>query len=187
MIPKRPYIEPDPAIVEAIAEGLPQKPIETNRTQTKYSPQLAALVITHIINGRTINEIEQIQGCPSWEAITKWFVTYPEFAADYIRAREMSADRWESEALHKLRTASTPEEAQIAKAFLDGVKWSLAKRAPKVYGEKLEHSGNIDVNIGLADRLERARQRQIVAQAAKVIEGVVLPVEPPKPEEPAEG
>jgi hypothetical protein len=81
----------------------------------------------------------------------------------------MSADRWESAALEKLRTAKTPEEVQAARVFLDGVKWTCAKRAPKVYGDRLEHAGGIDLNVGLAERVERASQRVIEAAAEAVV------------------
>jgi hypothetical protein len=46
---------------------------------------------------------------------------------------------------------------------LDWIKWSASKLAPKQYGDKqqIEHSG--ELNIGLADRLQKARERVKVA------------------------
>jgi hypothetical protein len=81
----------------------------------------------------------------------------------------MSADRWESAALERVRTAKTPEEVQAARAFLDGVKWACAKRAPKVYGDRIEHTGQIDLNVGLAERIERARDRMIETTTEAVV------------------
>ena len=42
---------------------------------------------------------------------------------------------------------------------IDTMKWLLSKRNPKKYGDKigLEHSG--EINVGLADRIAKARKR----------------------------
>ena len=183
ILPPQQPTELDPKVVAAIAQNLPEAtPNPKYRPRPgAYTPQLAATVIAHIANGLTIDQIETLDGCPCWETIRKWLLTYPGFVAEYARAREVSADRLESEALQRVRNAKTPDEAQIARVLLDAVKWSTAKRAPKVYGEKLEHAGSIDVNIGLADRLEKARQRQIAAQAGAVIEGTIVNTNPANP------
>jgi hypothetical protein len=71
--------------------------------------------------------------------------------------------------------SSKTSVAELITSSACSYRWRSSKIAPQEYGERLQHSGSINVNVGLADRLEAARKRLAAATAGAVIEGVALP------------
>jgi hypothetical protein len=90
----------------------------------------------------------------------------------YARAREQQGHVAAERAVREACQA-TPETAHSARVKMDALRWFAAKLLPRVYGDRIEHAGSINVNVGLADRLNAARKR--LATAGAVIEGVALP------------
>ena len=104
----------------------------------------------------------------------RWIAASDELCKRYARAR---ADQAQVMADEIVEIADTPQVGQITEESVDGIKitrkdmlghrqlridarkWLAAKLLPKVYGDKLglEHSG--EINIGLADRIAKARKR----------------------------
>ena len=111
---------------------------------------------------------------PSETTVRGWVLDdVAGISSQYVRARQLQAERWAEEILE---IANTPEEGIKTKIKEDGSseetrgdmiehrrlkvdtrKWMLSKVLPKVYGDKLELSGTVDVALG--DRLSKARKR----------------------------
>lgn len=64
-----------------------------------------------------------------------------ELRNQYTRARETQADIFADEIIDVAR-ASKPETATSDRVLIDTLKWAAGKRKPKVYGDKLELSGD---------------------------------------------
>jgi hypothetical protein len=92
----------------------------------------------------------------------------PELHEQYTRARNPQSHVAAEQAISEAMKA-TAKNAHAARLRFDALRWYAGKLNPKVYGDRLEHAGSIDVNIGLADRLERARQPVIEATAEAVV------------------
>ena len=107
-----------------------------------YSPEIADRICEAVIAGQTIREICAEKWAPAWETIRRWLGQFPAFQAQYARAREISAESFEAEIIEEARNA-TPETAAADRLRVDTLKWIAARRAPKVYGDKLttEHTG----------------------------------------------
>jgi hypothetical protein len=71
--------------------------------------------------------------------------------------------------------------AKNVRLKFDASRWYASKLNPKVYGDRLEYAGAIDMNVGLADLLEAARKRVLAATGAPMIEGLVEAVPPAPP------
>lgn len=158
-----------------------------------YSPELAQTICEYLEDGLTVLDVAAIDGMPSRATIFLWRETYPVFRTMYERARELSAETLEHEALRTIRNAETKEQAYAASTRFDVIKWVAAKRNPEVYGEKITQdvrfSGTVTVEH-VTDRaqllLELQRKLGIDAPAPVLIEGAVLPEANLAPDEPSE-
>lgn len=66
----------------------------------------------------------------------------------YARAREASADA-DADDIGDIgkRTLSGEYDPQAARVAIDALKWAAGKKKPKVYGDKLDLSGNVGFNV----------------------------------------
>ena len=94
---------------------------------------------------------------PSWTTVKRWLQDDEGFRAQYVRAREDSADTDADEMREINRrvigpwgAGEKPLGAQEAKVALDTLKWFAARRKPKVYGSDLDlgdDGGSIHLTI----------------------------------------
>ena len=79
----------------------------------------------------------------------------------YARARLSGADV-EFEGMRDLEDKVLRGELdpQAFRVAMDSRKWRLARKSPKKYGDKLDLSGSLDVNMTIAERLARAKERE---------------------------
>jgi hypothetical protein len=87
-----------------------------------------------------------------YAAATFWkhMKDYPELVDKYTLAR-----KFQSELMFDrlLKVATSPvatndmAAVQMKRIEVDTLKWILAKRQPKVYGDKVEHTGTVDANV----------------------------------------
>lgn len=127
---------------------------------TIYSAELAARICERIANGDSLRSICKDDGFPSKSTVLKWIFKEQnkEFADQYDKAREIQAQLLADEiveiadtpklgVINKLNAAGeiieTKEEDMLGHRRLqvDSRKWYLSKVLPKVYGDKIEHSG----------------------------------------------
>lgn len=93
--------------------------------------------------------------------VLEWLANgkYKEFTDKYARAKESQADAMfeeiieiaDDEAKDLLDGEFGPQgnaaAVQRAKLRVDARKWAASKLAPKKYGDKIEHTGNVDVQV----------------------------------------
>jgi hypothetical protein len=138
-------------------------------TAIKFSDDLVGEVCGHIALGKSLRQIEKLNGMPSTSAIIKWLaqgdayiaageVENPKakFVAQYARAREAQADYLADEILdiaddsqYDLTTDENGREIvntnhiQRDRLRVDSRRWLAGKLKPKKYGDKqqVEQSG----------------------------------------------
>jgi hypothetical protein len=86
-----------------------------------------------------LREIEALDGMPSRDTMRAWLRDKPDFSVQYAQAKEAFAER-EFEKLHAIADNVDESHEAIAKARLriDTRKWTLARLAPKKYGDKVQ-------------------------------------------------
>lgn len=102
-----------------------------------FTQAMADLICDHLTEGKSLRAICRAADTPNASTILKWLGQYPEFAAQYARAREKQADTLFDEIVGIADEAGFTSE-RIAKARLqiDARKWVAGKLRPKKYGEK---------------------------------------------------
>lgn len=125
-----------------------------------YSPELGAKICERIANGDSLRSICKEEGFPSKSTVLKWIFKdqNKEFSDQYDKAREIQAQLLADEIVE---IADTPKLGIIQKLDASGAiietkqedmlghrrlqvdsrKWYLSKVLPKIYGDKMEHSG----------------------------------------------
>lgn len=107
-----------------------------------FSEELWKRFLALVEEGKTVREIPQIDGMPAWDTLRRWMRQDEELSSQYAHARTKAADAFEAEIIERARSAN-PEDAAAARLHVDTLKWIMARRAPKVYGDKItqEHTG----------------------------------------------
>lgn len=80
---------------------------------------------------------------PCEDTIYTWLGKYADFAENYARARQLRAyRRYESvdKVTDDLRAGLI--DSNQARVLIDAIKWQTGKENPKVFGDKLELSGD---------------------------------------------
>lgn len=111
-----------------------------------YTAELAAEICRRIADGESLRKICTDDAMPARRTVFDWLIAHEEFAHQYARAREMSAEADADDVAHYARLAADGElDASQARAAIDGLKWSAGKRQPKKYGDALQmkHSGTV--------------------------------------------
>ncbi len=138
-------------------EATPNKPKHAGgRPPMPYDEEIALDICVRMSNGENVSTICKEPGMPSWDTLAKWRMVHSEFSVCYARAREASAEALEYQALEAASDAN-PLDFQAKRLLVDTYKWAASKRAPKVYGDRID--ATITFHSGLADRLSAAMGR----------------------------
>src|SRR5215213_8473767 len=104
-----------------------------------YSLELTDEICRQLAEGKSMAEICAKPEMPHVSNIYRWLRRHEDFRERYVLARQQQAhtiaDRAVAMALGGDRVISDP---QVAKVQLDAIKWTAARLAPKVYGNKTE-------------------------------------------------
>lgn len=140
---------------------------------TDYTPELADKVCARLAEGESMRSIGRDESMPCTTSLFKWLREIPEFAQQYAKAKEESADAMAEDSLDiadnqveqplivdglplqidgKVVMVKDAVSVNHAKLRIDTRKWYASKLKPKKYGDKVqtEHSGAIDLS-GLTD------------------------------------
>lgn len=131
---KRPP-EPSPER-SAFALVIYREPAE--RKRTRY--EVMESVCLRIEAGELIDEAAVAEGIDR-ATVWRWARADKAFGNMYARAREASAESLEMLALRVC--ASSERHLPGARLLVDTLKWSAAKRRPKVYGDRVDLNGEI--------------------------------------------
>lgn len=131
------------ALAAAISAG--GGPAKAGRPSS-YTPQMAERLCQRIGAGEALHVICEEPDMPGQTTVYQWREAHPEFDALMGHAREAQADRLFHEALQIARGA-TAETVAAAKLLVATIRWQAAKLAPKVYGERVEHKGDMHLTV----------------------------------------
>lgn len=111
---------------------------------TTYTDAIADRICAAIASGQTVRQVI-IDGI-THETWFPWLGRHEYFAQQYARARDTSADMFETEILQEAMAVS-PEMAAASRVKIDALKWVTARRAPKRYGDRVavDHAGSIGI------------------------------------------
>lgn len=108
-----------------------------------YTEELADEICERLAKGETLRAICRDKHMPSEAAVRKWSLDESRpFSAHYARAREAGYRTMADELLEIADKGDL--EPMDRRVRIDTRKWLLSKALPKVYGDKLELSGNDD-------------------------------------------
>ncbi len=106
---------------------------------SSYTEAMADQIIRLIEEGGTIRQICGREGFPEWETVRRWLRTRDDFQARYAQARIVAADAMEAEIIATASQSMDRDSAAAARVKVDALKWIMAKRNPRVYGDKQTH------------------------------------------------
>src|SRR6476469_7622069 len=113
---------------------------------TKYSDEWAEAFCREISQGHSVAEICERRDQPPEQSIYSWLRGDGDFLERYARAREAQADKYFQEII-EFADAATPETVNVARLRVDSRKFTVARLAPKKYGDHVEHNIKGGVNF----------------------------------------
>lgn len=124
--------------------------------KTIHTKELADEICRRVAEGESLREVCRTPGYPADSTVRLWYIQNREgFAEQYALAKQAQAERWADELLEiaddgtndwierKDGKALNAEHINRSRLRVDTRKWLLAKVLPKVYGDKLELSGDV--------------------------------------------
>lgn len=126
-----------------------------------YTRELATRICERLANKESLKSICRDAGMPSEALVRSWVIDNIDgFAARHTRAREIQAMAWAEEILEIADDKQL--EGDHRRSMVDIRKWLLSKVLRKVYGEKLELSGQDGGPIKLSVDERAARVRAVL-------------------------
>lgn len=117
-----------------------------------YTPELAAEICARMSKGETLTEICRDEHMPATRTVSGWKVPYPEFAADFGRARDDGFDaiaQRTRDTARGLAGSDTTHDYQRDKLIIETDLKLLAKWDPRRYGDRVEHAGAVGLTVVL--------------------------------------
>ncbi len=168
-----------------------------------YRDSIGALICSRIAGGETLSAICRTSGLPATQTVYQWKRANPAFAANLTQARIEQQELWADQIIEiaddstldtvtktdpKGRTFEAVDHENINRDRLriDTRKFLMAKIAPRIYGDKLQHdhTGTIDhahtVELSDRERMRRLATFMLEDELASMEPGgpVVIDVEP---------
>lgn len=142
---------------------------------TKYTKALGELICIRLSEGESLRSICKDDNVPCKQTVLRWLSQDEEFRAQYVRAKELSAeaiaeemfdiaDEGSNDWMERLNGEGEAigwqlngEHVQRSRLRIDTRKWYLSKIMPKKWGDKqqLEHSGHINYSELSDEDIER--------------------------------
>ena len=114
-----------------------QVPAKIGRA-TKYSSEWAERFCELLAQGQSVRQICSQPGQPDKSQVYRWLDENGDFRDQYARAREAQADKYFQEII-EIADAATPETVNVARLRVDSRKFTVARLAPKKYGDHISH------------------------------------------------
>ncbi len=121
---------------------------------SKYNQSLGEEILSRYSNGETLTHICKDDDMPKRNTVYRWRLSYPEFGEAYLLAQEQHTDALIDEAGQIVDTELNP---QLAKVRADHRRWLASRLNRQKYGDKLEVSHSVSIDI--APALKAAMQR----------------------------
>ncbi len=115
--------------------------------------------------GKSVKSIlDNTPGMPDRQTFYNWLLADAEFFDNYTRAREAQAYCFADEITE---IADTETDPQKARNRIDARKWAAGKLKPKLYGDRLQIDG--DLNVKLTDEQLEARLSKLLGKAGTAV------------------
>ena len=110
-----------------------------------YSDEIAEAICERMARGRSLRSVCDDDDMPAMGTVFRWLHAQPSFREQYARAREAQAiadaERIDEAALTLLDAGGsgeiTHERIGAYRTAIDALKWSAARKHPRVYGDKV--------------------------------------------------
>lgn len=134
-----------------------------------YSPEqrkdIQDRICSLLMVGKSLRSIiETVEGMPSYQNVCNWLRDDAAFFEQYAHAREAQADYYADEIA---TIADTEPDANKARVRIDARKWAASKLKPKVYGDKLDITG--DLSLKLPDEQVESRLAHLLRKAGTLV------------------
>ncbi len=116
----------------------------------EYSLDLIDLVCERLADGESLLAISRMPGMPPSGTWYRWMEEHKEARDKYTRAREVQAH---VRAEMAVEAGVSAKDAQIGRLAYDALRWHASKLLPKVYGDKMMHTGGD--GIGAIELLQK--------------------------------
>lgn len=129
------------------------------RFQNTYTPEIGSRICAEMIDGKSLKSICSMEGMPSRHTVWEWRRSNQDFREMYESAARERAHAYVEEIMDIADDGSNDwmerndpknpgwefngEHVQRSKVRLEARKWVACKLLPKLYGEKVEISGEI--------------------------------------------
>ena len=137
---------------------------------TKYTAELAEEICERIAIGESLRTICKDEHIVAAKTVDHWLSEREDFRKQYARARERQAEHYAQEIID---IADTDPDAARARNRIAARQWYASKLKPKVYGDKVLHTGDDDSPVLV--RIER-----VIVDDRPRIEGEAVEVKPDK-------
>jgi len=130
-----------------------------------FTQEVANLICERMAKGESLRSVCRDEGMPAESSVREWALDDQQgFAAQYARARELQAEALVGEIIEisddgtndfMVRKSNSEkgagiqdgkvldqEHMQRSRLRVDSRKWLASKILPKIYGDKLQHSGD---------------------------------------------
>ncbi|MNQ58433.1 hypothetical protein D3C85_726390 [compost metagenome] len=94
-------------------------------------------ICEQVAAGKTLRQIAREFDVTS-ATVLRWVTADEESTKHYARARELAADLFEND-IYDAAMSASPETAASDRVKIDALKWIAARRAPKRYGDRVDH------------------------------------------------
>lgn len=105
---------------------------------SKFTQALADRICERLAAGETLRAVCRDDGMPTPQTVLRWTGKTTAFAEQYARARESGYALMADQLTEIADNDGDPARDRLR---VDTRKWLLSKALPKVYGDKVEHTG----------------------------------------------
>lgn len=117
-----------------------------------YDHDVALAICQLVAEGKTLRNISKRAGFPGRSTIYGWLTLNPKFYDAYERAKELSAQHFEDEALdmsRELREANdfSGTKVQAYNIAMGQLRWSAARRDKTRYGQQVQGQTTVPIQI----------------------------------------
>ena len=102
---------------------------------TIFTKELADEILKRISEGESVRSITRNEEMPNASTVHAWVLDNDVFSKHYARAKDIGAET-EAEELEEI--ARTEPDVQRARLIVDTKKWTMSKKLPRKYGDKLD-------------------------------------------------
>lgn len=139
----------------------------------EYTPEFGQEICDLLIDGKSMNQIGQMDEYPSRHTMLRWLRDNEDFATRCARARriqgELAVDQ-HNEIIEEVKAGKLPVD--VARVVLSGLEWRAKKLEPRKYGDSLKHTGDKDDPVVVKDETVTGKLLSMLSEdQLKALEG----------------